>query len=292
MRNAYQFQWFDHEDARRGLRASISKDGKLRLGRSLRSVLPPYIQIGFDAKYRVLAIADGHGRGTQWAKGGIVTARKLSHQITSLGLELPIAFQVTSDTSTGYFLGHVIPRRRKTENSCHREFDWNQITILYQHILESATSQVAKSTPLAERKSLAREALIAAVQHYRPGYGEIEPYLDSQVRAALVQENRFYTASFHQRSLDQPLSPADGNSFCLYDTLEASTDGGLSAAEERIMAEQFWEFLSPVEQQLTQMLQDGMRLSQIASYLRTTEEELTKMAHGISQKRKRFYATA
>lgn len=31
--------------------------GKLRLGRALRSVLPQNIQIGFDVKYKVLAIA-------------------------------------------------------------------------------------------------------------------------------------------------------------------------------------------------------------------------------------------
>ncbi len=292
MRNSYQFRWFEPEDARKGLRASISRDGKLRLGQTLRSVLPPNIQVGFDVKYKVLAIADGHGHGTQWAKGGIVSARKLSHQITSLGLELPIAFQIVPDSSTGYFLGHIVPRRKRAAGSHCAEFDWEQNLIVYQHILETAITQMAKTTPLAERKTLARETLITALQHYRPGYGEIEAYLDTKIRSALTQENKFYTSNFRQRSLDQPLSSSQENPFCLYDTLEASTDGGLTAVEDRIMAEQFWNCLSPREQQLTQLLQDGMRLPQIASKLNATEAELTKIALGIAQKRKDFYAAA
>lgn len=290
MRSSYQFQWFEPEDARKRLRASISKDGKLRLGRGLRAVLPPYIQIGFDAKYKVLAIADGHGRGARWAKGGIVTARGLSHQIVSLGLELPIVFQIISDASTGYFLGHIVPLRKKEADGHLSTFDWDQILIIYQHILDAATIQTAKTTPPAERRALAREALVTALQHYRPGYGEIEAYLDAQIRSALRRENKFYTSGFQHRSLDQPISTSGENSFCLYDTLEAATDGGLAAAEERIMAEQFWDSLSPEEQQLTQLLQDGARLPQIASRLNMTEAQLTEMAQGIAQKRADFYA--
>lgn len=291
MRSSYQFQWFEPEDARKRLRASISKDGKLRLGQGLRSVLPPYIQIGFDAKYKVLAIADGHGKGARWPKGGIVTARTLSRQIVSLGLELPIAFQITSDTSTGYFLGHIIPLRKKEVDGRPSEFDWEQMLIIYQHILESVTIQMAKTTPLAERRTLAREALIMALRHYRPAYGEIEAYLVTQIRATLLRENKFYTSSFWHRSLDQPLSASGESPFCLYDTLEAATDGGLATVEERIMAEQFWDRLSPEERQLTQMLRDGVRLPQIASRLNMTKAQLTKMAQGIAQKREDFYAS-
>jgi len=292
MRDSYRFQWFAPETGRKQLRASIGKDGKLHLGQSLRSVLPPYILIGFDAERRVLAIADGHGQGSQWNKAGIVAAQDLSCQITSLGLELPLVFQITRDAATGYFLGHIILRLRRTAGRRCAEFDPDQALIIYQHILRRATTQVAKTTPLAERRALAREALITALQHYRPGYGDLETYLDAQIRAALIRENRSYVASFRDRSLDRPFSPSSGNAFCLYDTLGAGTDGGLAAVEERIMEEQFWDRLSPEEQQLTQMLQDGLHLPQIASHLHKTEEDLTKMAHTIAQKRKDFYAVA
>ena len=44
----YKFRWFEKEDRRKLLRASVSRDGKLRLGRTLRSKLPRFIQVGFD----------------------------------------------------------------------------------------------------------------------------------------------------------------------------------------------------------------------------------------------------
>lgn len=290
MRSPYQFKWFEPEDARKNLRVSISKDGKLRLGQPLRSILPPDISIGFDTRSKVLAIADGRGHGARWSKGGVVTARRLSRQISSLGLKLPIVFQVESDDPNGYFLGRIVPRRKKAARGQTGEFDWDQVVILYQHILDDAARQLAKTTPLSERKALVREALVMALQRYRPGYGELEAYLESQIRATLIQENKFYTSSYRHRSLDQPLSASGENSFCLYDTLEAATDGGLAAAEERVMAEQFWAHLSVKEQRLTQMLQDGAQLPQIASRLNMTEAQLTKMAQGIAQKRKDFYA--
>ena len=37
----YNFKWFEKEDNRKALRASISMDGKLRLGKTLCNVLPP-----------------------------------------------------------------------------------------------------------------------------------------------------------------------------------------------------------------------------------------------------------
>ena len=42
------FQWFEKEDQRKAYRASVGRDGKLRLGKPLRQVLPRDIQVGFD----------------------------------------------------------------------------------------------------------------------------------------------------------------------------------------------------------------------------------------------------
>ena len=95
----YHFQWFKKEDARRTLRASISKDGKLRLGQGLRKQLPPHIRVGFDVKSRVLAIAGGTDADILWPKIGVFNMRALAAQITSLGLTLPISFQMADQPS-------------------------------------------------------------------------------------------------------------------------------------------------------------------------------------------------
>ena len=57
----YEFQWFEREDGRRRFRASVGQDGKLRLGQVLRQALPPAIRLGFDARQKVLAIAQVWG---------------------------------------------------------------------------------------------------------------------------------------------------------------------------------------------------------------------------------------
>ena len=39
----YEFEWFEKEDRRKRCRASVGRDGMLRLGQALRQALPPAI---------------------------------------------------------------------------------------------------------------------------------------------------------------------------------------------------------------------------------------------------------
>lgn len=84
----------------------------------------------------------------------------------------------------------------------------------------------------------------------------------------------------------------EGNHFCLYDTLEASTSGGIAQLEERIADETFFASLSQSEQMLWQMLQDGYSLEQITQTLNRTEDQLMAMGEEIAVKRKVFYDLA
>ena len=105
----YQFQWFEREDGRRGLRASLGRDGKLRLGMGLRQALPSSIRVGFDSRQKVLAIADGHGAGARLTKCGVVGARALSTQVLSTGLRLPLSFRFVRDEGDRLFPGQGLP---------------------------------------------------------------------------------------------------------------------------------------------------------------------------------------
>ena len=177
----YNFKWFEKEDNRKALRASISTDGKLRLGKPLCNVLPPYIRVGFDSKFKILAIADGHGTGIGRPHYGIMSAQALSAQIASTGLRFPLSFRLSRDERTGYFLGRIIPRRRLDKNSAQPQYDPEQLLILYQHLVDQMVSQLAKSTPLSERRACATEAFYTAVQRYCPAYGDLETYLQEQI---------------------------------------------------------------------------------------------------------------
>ena len=128
--NRYTFQWFKKEDRRKALRASVSREGKLRLGRPLRKALPPFIRVGFDRDARVLAIAEGRELDGDAAAAGSLNARLLSAQICSTGLKLPIAFSLRRDEATGFYLGTVIPRRQRDAATGQRHYDPEQLLTL------------------------------------------------------------------------------------------------------------------------------------------------------------------
>ena len=288
----YHFEWFEKEDGRKCFRASLGRDGKLRLGKNLRQALPRCIRIGFDPRQKVLAIAGGRDAGIPLPRYGVLSARALSAQIVSTGLRLPLSFLFERDEVTGYFLGRVLPRRRKTAEVPQGSYDAEQLLILYRHVVDTAAGSLAKSTPPAERRACALEAFLAAVQDYRPGYGDWETYLEASIRDRLLAENRQYTSTYFHRSLDSPLAGGEEDGFCLYDTLEASGDGGIGRLEDRIAAEQFLESLSPQERTLARMLLDGCPLDRIAAVLRLPEAQLVAMGREIGQKRRRFYEMA
>lgn len=284
---SYKFRWFEKEDRRKILRASVSRDGKLRLGRTLRSVLPRFIRVGFDTNAMVLAIADGHGTGIDCPACGILTAQALSAQIAAVGLHLPVAFDLEQDEHTGYLLGRIIPCRRR-DSEGHRQFDMEQLLILFRPILDGVVHQMGKSTPLADRKSIAAEAMCAAAQEYQPGYGDLGTYLESRIKLMLRTENRQYTETFGQRSLDQPLTCDDRDDFCLYDTLPDSSSDWTDSLDSQIDRAQFCSALPPDQQELIKMLQEGFRISEIADILDLNEREIRRMSAEIVRQRRKF----
>ena len=288
MRPKYDFQWLEKEDRRRGYRASVGRDGKLRLGKNLRGVLPEFIQVGFDAEQKVLALADGRGTGICLPKCGVLGAQALSSRIAAAGLRLPVSFRLVQDDATGFFLGRILPRRRAKSGRAW-EYDPEQVRVLYQYIIDFSVRQLAKSTPLEERRACAMEAFYTAVREYCPGCGELDAYLEVSIQDRLTSENRQYSQSYALRSLDQPLAQESDSSFCLYDTAAVSTAGGIDQIEDRIMAEQFLDTLTAAERSLLQMLQAGRPLPDISRTLGLSEKQLTAMGREIARKRRRFY---
>lgn len=287
----FNFQWFEKEDRRKSFRASVHQDGTLRLGKPLREELPPFIQIGFDPRAMVLAIADGHGDGISCPTCGVLTAQALCDQLMGVGLQPPIHFHLTRDEHTGYLLGRIVLRRR-TDSMGRRTFDTAQLLARFRSILDDAVHLMAKSTPLADRKSAAVEALCKAAQDYKPGFGDLEAYLEDRVKRALRAENRQHMEAYGQRSLDQPLSAGGEDGFCLYDTIADAGSDWAGALEDRIDAERFCSRLSTEQQELIRMLQDGFQLSEIADILNVSERDIRLMACEIARQRRKFDAEA
>lgn len=282
-------QWFDCEDGRRILRASIGADCKLRLGEEIRKQLPADIRLGFDVHNRILVIADGHGAGAIWPKTGILNVKALCKQLRNLGLNLPLVFEFERDPATGFYLGSIVPQKQANSEDV---YDVEQMMIIYQPLVNSIVNQLAKSTPKSERKAAAAAAFCEAVRNYDPGQGEWKDYLETCLRQTLVAENRKYTASYRDLQIDAPFR-ADGESgFCLRDKLIDQSSGGIHQMEARIMAEQFLDSLSETEQLLVRLMRMNLKLPQIALEMQLTQDEVIQLGREIGQKREAFYTVA
>lgn len=286
----YNFQWYEKEDARKVLRVSIGKDGKMYLGQGMRELLPSYIKVGFDEKNRVLAIARGSETDIVLPKAGVFNMRTLAEHITAIGLELPVSFQMSANP-TNVFVGEIIPRRKKHRCSSKWQWDRNfeQFLIIYQPLLDSLVYKFAKSTPLPERKSCAGEALFKALNNYTPAVGDLDRYVEKSIHSALMEQNKLYVQTYRNRSLDKPLTNDNSDEFCLYDMIEDSSSGGIDEIESRIMNEQFIDSLSPEEKKLLEMLRSGFQVPEIALRLGMDEEKVQSVGEAIGRKRIAFY---
>ena len=63
-------------------------------------------------------------------------------------------------------------------------------------MVDSLVYQLAKTTPLTERKSCAWEALFEAVLSYTASQGDIEVYLAKRIRAALIRHNKSFINAY------------------------------------------------------------------------------------------------
>lgn len=286
----YNFQWYEKEDARKILRVSVGKDGKMYLGQGMRELLPPYIKVGFDEKNRVLAIARGCETDIVLPKAGVFNMRALAEHITAIGLDLPVSFQMSAN-QTNVFVGEIISHRKKQRSNSMWQWDRNfeQFLIIYQPLLDSLVYKFAKSTPLPERKSCAGEALFKALNDYTPAVGDLGRYVEKSIHSALMEQNKLYVQTYRNRSLDAPLSDDDSGTFCMYDVIEISSSGGIDEIERRIMEEQFIDSLSPEEKKLLKMMRSGFQVSEIAVQLGMNEEKVQSVGESVGRKRIAFY---
>lgn len=282
-----EIEWVQKEDRRRSLRASVCKDGKLHLGKSLRAKLSRSIRVGFDNSALTLILADGHGDGMDCPACGILNIQALTSKISSTGLRLPVSFLMEEDARTGYLLGRIIPRRQMNDDG-KRCYDTEQLLIQFRPMVDEIAHQLGKSTPLAERKAAAVEALCAAAQNYNPGRGDLESYLDQRIRSLIREQNTQFVKEFSQRSLEQSLSSDAEDGFCLQDAIAAPDSDWADSLDDQMDRERFLEQLSDEQQTLVRMLREGFRISEIADILGMSQRDLRRAASEIALRKRQF----
>jgi DNA-directed RNA polymerase specialized sigma subunit len=285
----FNFLWFEEEDRRKILRASVCTDCKLHVGEELRRKLPARIRYGFDKENRTLAIAESQDGGISMPKNGMVNATALCKQFREMGLTLPIVFEFEKDTTTGFYLGYIVPQKQA---NAERQYDVGQLLVIYQPQIDRIINQIAKTTPKAERKAIATAAFCEAVENYDDGCGDLKTYLEEYLRRSLITENRQYTAEYRDLRLDATSYDDEGKPFTLHHALSGQSFIGITQAENRIMAEQFLNSLSNKERKLVRLMREELKLPQIALELELTQDEVIEMGRTIGKKREEFYTVA
>lgn len=84
----------------------------------------------------------------------------------------------------------------------------------------------------------------------------------------------------------------EGKPFTLHHALSVQSFGGITQAENRIMAEQFLNSLSNKERKLVRLMREELKLPQIAFELELTQDEVIEMGRTIGKKREEFYTVA
>ena len=281
-----EFLWFEDENRRKVLRASVCTDCKLHIGEELRKNLPKRIRFGFDRSNLILAVTGCQSGGVSLPRSGMVNASALCRQFQQIGLRLPVVFEFEKDTATGLYLGHIVPQRQAKDTA---QYDVEQLTLIYRPMIDGIINQLAKTTPKAERRAAAAAALCEAVEQYSGSQANLKAYVEDYLRRSLITENRKYTASYRDLHLDAPVRGSEGKPFTLHHILSDTQHGGIQQAENRIMARQFLNSLSEKERKLVRMMQEELKLPQIALELELTQEEVIEMGRTIGRKREAFY---
>lgn len=264
----FHFQWFENDRRPRVLRASVNKESKLYLNAELKKVLPSDIRVGFDSKYRILAIADGQGRGRRLPSSPVMYVDGLANQLYQLDISLPVGFLMQYDEIQRCWIGVMEPIRANDldpeRDDCY--LDVERLLQSHRFLIDNIAYQVAKTTPLEERRAAAATAFYQAAIEYRPECGDLTEYLSRRVREQLIEYNKQFTAvaknEIASMDADFPGCENKGNHFGMHHTTADRIDE-IEQGLDRMMEEQFEYLLLPQEKSFTQWLGMVARLKRL-----------------------------
>ena len=161
----------------------------------------------------------------------------------------------------------------------------------YGWILDKVVASCAKTTPIAERRQIATQALLKAAYEYTERDGPLREYFFDKIKAELVTENRQNTKGYSDVRLDKPIeNPQNGSILSAYELMpdENATDH-IDSIEDRIADAQFaGTCLNEQERMVFGLLNRGYQAKEIIQRCKLDPEMLYEMCAEIGDKRKAF----
>ena len=257
-----RIQWFEPDNNRCKPYATLKPNGTLCFGREMRKKLIGKVRLGFLAEECTLFVGLDIQQGFVLSQTGEVKVSKIAKQLRELGMSLPVYFLFDEASGDDCWKGHIVspPRAPKGGVMTPTTPATEQINIVsaYKWLVDKAVYAYAKSTPIDERRAVARTALFEALCSYSPIDGDLKEHLSGQIKSQLIAQNKQYTHlhSFGTPSLDAPINK---NGF-----LWPRYKNEITAVEDKIDMELFGKHhLKPQEKDILKMLVSGYTESEI-----------------------------
>jgi hypothetical protein len=262
--------WCEPDNNRRRALATMHEDGTLRFGQEMCEKLHKKIRIGFLPAECAIIIEAGFERGFALRKSGEVKMADISIQLRRLGIEFPASFLFEEDTEPECWKGYIVPSVRKSNNKKPKKtiFMAEQQSILnaYKGLIDRAVYAHAKSTPADERRSIATEALLEALNGYTAAYGTLRDHLSGEIKRRLIEHNKQYIRlnQFSCISFDSPASKNNDSCETNYNWLLANLKNEIADTEAKMDMDIFRNnYLNTDEKGILRMLMSGYTVPEI-----------------------------
>ncbi len=264
----------------------------------MREKLKGRIRLGFEKETRSVIIQDQQETGAKLPRSGMLSGFPvLSRTLRALSLPLPVTFRFSSSSRGHYWTGRIEPDgflselRHSGSPPSQDMLDrlWNS----HGWIAERCIHLYGKSTPIAERRSIAAETFVRAAQSYVDDGGSFVDYITTAIRQELVEGNRRHLLLRKEEglSMDAELCRDPGRlPFTRYHLLPGSIPPAWVEADERLAREDFIRRLTRREEQVYSLLSQGYSGDEITGQLGISPARLEVVCCNIRKKQKAFLA--
>jgi len=286
-----RIQWVEPDNNRCKPYATLKSNGTLCFGQEMRKKLIGKVRLGFLAEECTLFVGLDIQQGFLLSQNGEVKVSKIAKQLRQLGMSLPVYFLFDEAGGDDCWKGHVVspPRTPKSGAATPPTPATEQINLMsaYKWLIDKAVYAYAKSTPIDERRAIARTALFEAFCSYSPIDGSLTEHLSGQIKSQLIAQNKQYT---HLRSLDTPSFDASINKNGLP---WSRYKNEIAAAEDKIDMDFFGkQYLKPQEKDILKMLVSGYTESEIMCKHHLSQQALRNLCQSMGDRWTDFYQTS
>lgn len=275
----------------------VSNKGTLSFGKNARTILPEYVDIGFNPDCLQLFIRQAENQNRSFHVSS--TPKKLaqlSRILQNQNIPFPAIFLFDQEIELEGTHYWAFSLKEKTEDYLLRKIkELKQSSIqnarcsqemidllgLYQSSIQNLLRTTSRSIPMEDRRAIGQEAFIDAVIEYNENLYEFSQFAMTYVKNTLQKAGGSYQYTFSETCTLDGRSPYPEDDFSLYRIL---ADAHMPDVDFLLEQEDFLSLLSEPEQTLLQMSASGYSEKEILNACRLSSSQYKQMIISILAK--------